>query len=86
MIKPKGVDVHVESRARDEARWMLRDYGDEAEEVIRAKLLRERVSDADRYRYKLTLREIVRLRRTNPDKYGSGRRQGLLDSLKDLFS
>lgn len=85
MFKPKGVDIHVESRARDQARWMIRDHGDDAEEVMRAKLARERVSDADRYRYKLTLKEIARLRRSDPEKYGSSKPQGLLSALKGLF-
>ena len=85
MFRPRGVDIHVESRARDQARWMIRDHGDEAEEVMRAKLNRDSVTDADRYRYKLTLREITRLRRCDPEKYGHGKPQGLLDSLKSLF-
>ncbi|MBA2933270.1 hypothetical protein HZF05_04100 [Sphingomonas sp. CGMCC 1.13654] len=75
----------MESRARDQARWMIRDHGDEAEEVMRAKLNRELVTDADRYRYRLTLREITRLRRCDPEKYGTGKPLGLLDSLKSLF-
>jgi hypothetical protein len=86
MIRPKGVDIHVESRARDEARWMLRDHGDDAEEVIRGKLRRERVADADRYRYRLTLKEIGRLRRADPGKYGCGKPQGLLEGFRKLFS
>jgi hypothetical protein len=86
LFKPKGVDIHVESRARDQARWLIRDHGDEAEEVLRAKLCRERISDADRYRYKLTLREIGRLRRSAPEKYGRGKSPGLAQSFKDLFS
>jgi hypothetical protein len=69
-FRPKGVDIHVESRARDQARWLIRDHGDQAEDVLKAKIKREGVSDADRYRYKLTLREIIRLRRNNPMKYG----------------
>lgn len=85
MFKPKGGDIHVESRARDQARWMIRDHGDEAEEVMRAKLNRARVTEADRYRYKLTLKEIARLRRTDPEKYGQGKSAGLLGSLMGLF-
>lgn len=69
-FRPKGVDIHVESRARDQARWLIRDHGGQAEEVLKAKLRREGISDADRYRYKLTLRELARLRRNNPEKYG----------------
>lgn len=87
LFKPRGVDIHVESRARDQARWAIRDHGDDAEEVLRAKLAKPRVSDADRYRYKLTLREIARLRRNEPEKYGVGKPQGgLIGSFKGLFS
>jgi len=86
MFKPRGVDIHVESRARDQARWLIRDHGDEAEDVLRAKLERENVTEADRYRYRLTLKEVARLRRCDPEKYGRGKPQGLLDSLKGFFS
>jgi len=86
IFKPKGADIHVESRARDQARWLIRDHGDEAEDVLRAKLKRERVSDADRYRYKLTLREVARLRRTEPEKYGRGKPRGMIGSIRNLFS
>ena len=86
MLKPKGSDIHVESRARDEARWLIRDHGNDAEDVLRAKLDRDRASNADRYRYKLTLREIARLRRSDPEKYGRGRPQGMFGSLRDFFS
>jgi hypothetical protein len=55
--------------------------------VLRAKLAKARVSEADRYRYKLTLREIARLRRNEPEKYGTGKPQGgLIGSFKGLFS
>jgi hypothetical protein len=86
VFKPKGVDIHVESRARDQARWLIRDHGDDAEDVLRAKIHRENASDADRYRYKLTLREIGRLRRSDPQKYGPGKQQGLLGSILGIFS
>lgn len=71
--KPKGVDVHVESRARDHARWAIRDHGDDAEAVLKEKMARPSTSQANRYLYKLTLREIARLRRERPEKYGSSR-------------
>lgn len=86
VFKPKGADIHVESRARDQARWLIRDHGDEAENVLRAKIRRQNVSDADRYRYKLTLREVARLRRSDPEKYGAGKQQGLLGSILGIFS
>lgn len=85
MFETRGVDVHVESRARDQARWLIRDHGDEAEEVLHTNLKRECVSDADRYRYKLTLKDVSRLKRVDPGKYGKGKPQGLLASLMGLF-
>jgi hypothetical protein len=86
IFKPKGADIHVESRARDQARWLIRDHGDDAEDVLRAKLKRKQATDADRYRYKLTLREVARLRRTEPEKYGRGKPQGVIGSIRNLFS
>lgn len=85
MFKPKGVDIHVESRARDQARWLIRDYGDDAEEELHRKLGHRDTSEADRYRYRLTLREIARLRRSNPGKYGAGKvRRSAFSSLAGL--
>lgn len=86
VFKPKGVDIHVESRARDQARWLIRDHGIDAEDVLQAKLKRDNVSDADRYRYRLTLKEIGRLRRNAPEKYGAGKPRGLLVTVRSLFS
>ena len=83
LLKPKGVDPHVDRRARDQARWLLRDHGSEAEAVLLEKLQRDDKSAADKYRYRLTLREIRRLRRTNPAKYGHAHRQNVLDRLRD---
>jgi hypothetical protein len=62
-FRPVGTDPVVESRARDQARWLIRDNGDDAESVLTAKLKRPGVSPADIYRYKLTARELSRLRR-----------------------
>ncbi len=81
-FKPKGLDPHVDRRARDQARWLLRDHGCDAEAVLREKLRRDDKSAADRYRYRLTLREIARLRRTDPRKYGSATRSNMLDRLR----
>ncbi|WP_454883817.1 hypothetical protein [Sphingomonas oryzagri] len=64
---------------------MIRDHGDEAEDVMRAKLSRDRVPDADRYRYKLTLKEIARLRQSDPEKYGRGKPRGFLGAIKGLL-
>jgi hypothetical protein len=73
-LKPRGVDIHVASRARDQARWLIRDHGDDAEDMLLEKLRRGDKRAADKYRYRLTLREIRRLRRIEPGKYGRGRR------------
>ena len=86
VFRPKGVDIHVDSRARDQARWLIRDHGNDAEDVLRGKLRRANVSEADRYRYRLTLREIGRLRRDDPGKYGPGKPRGLFASILGLFT
>ena len=62
VFKPKGTERAVASRARDQAHWLIRDHGDEAEAVLEAKRRRTDVSDADLYRYMLTARELKRLR------------------------
>jgi hypothetical protein len=67
LFKPRGTENAVESRARDQARWLIRDHGDEAEAVLAAKRRRSGVSAADLYRYKLTARELKRLRRHGDD-------------------
>jgi hypothetical protein len=72
-FKPKGVEVHVESRARDQARWLIRDHGDDAEDVLLQKLRRGDKRSADKYRYRLTLREMRGLRREDPERFGSGK-------------
>lgn len=76
----------MESRARDQARWLIRDHGDDAEDVLRAKLKRKQATDADRYRYKLTLREGARLRRVEPEKHGRRKPQSVIGSILNLFS
>ena len=86
VFEAEGVDIHVERRARDQALWAIRHQVDDAEDGLRAEIRRENVSDADRYRYKLTLREIARLRRSDPWKYGAGRQQSLLGSILGFFS
>jgi hypothetical protein len=48
-----------------------------------ARLKHESVSKTDRYRYKATLREIARLRRTQPEKYGPGTSQGMPSSIRE---
>jgi hypothetical protein len=73
-LRPKGVEVHVESRARDQARWLIRDHGDDAEDVLLDKLGRDGKRSADKYRYWLTLRELRALRRDDPERFGRGRR------------
>jgi hypothetical protein len=72
-FKPEGVEIHVKSRARDQARWLIRDHADKAEAVLLRKLKRSDKTQADKYRYRLTLREIRRLRRSDPERYGRGK-------------
>jgi hypothetical protein len=84
-FKPKGVEIHVKSRARDQARWLIRDHGDDAEDVLLRKLERKGQPAADRYRYRLTLRELRRLRRTDPGRYGRGKALPVSVVLRDWF-
>ncbi len=58
----KSTVREMRSRARDQARWLIRDHGDRAEAVIAAKLRRTNVTAEDHLRYQLTLEEITRLR------------------------
>lgn len=62
MFKPKGSDIHVKSRSRDVAHFLVRDHGDRAEEVLNDKLS-ENLSAVDRYRFRLARRELKKLRR-----------------------
>lgn len=61
--KPAGTEAHVESRARDQALFLLRDHGDAAEAVLAAKLRRPGLTAPDRYRLELTAKAIKRLRK-----------------------
>ena len=54
----KHRDPAIRSRARDQAAWLIRDHGDEAEAVLRAKMSRPNLSQDDLYRFKLTLEEL----------------------------
>ena len=54
--------VELRSRARDQARWLIRDHGDDAEAVLSGKMRRPTNSRADRYRFRCTARELHRLR------------------------
>ncbi|MDB5737559.1 MAG: hypothetical protein JWO65_1227 [Sphingomonas bacterium] len=76
-FKPRNSDVHVESRARDQARWLVRDHGADAEKVIAEKLCRPSLNAANRYRYQLIRRELARLRRRE--------RMPLVDRLAAMF-
>lgn len=63
--KPSGIDPVVESRAAVQARWLVRDHGDAAEDVLAEKMGRRDVSPADRYRYRLIWKELKRLRKSH---------------------
>jgi len=84
LLKPRGTETAVESRARDQARWLIRDHGDAAEAVLAAKRRRSGVSLPDLYRYKLTARELKRLRRRGDDGTGAGRKPPLLSAARLL--
>lgn len=64
--RPKGADPVVESRARDQARWLIRDHGDQAEAVLKQKLRRTGLTPVDRHRYQLIRKELKRIRRHEP--------------------
>ncbi|MDB5684196.1 MAG: hypothetical protein JWM75_1894 [Sphingomonas bacterium] len=90
LFKPAGTDPAVHSRAQDQARWLIRTYGDEAEAILAEKLQRRDVSPADRYRYKLTQRALKRLRRIElrgpkPVPGGSAARKPRLSSAGRLL-
>ena len=68
-------DAVLKRRALDQAVWLIRDHGDDAEKVIAAKLRRPALGAADRRRYKLTARNLKRLRRTG-DYTASGNGAG----------
>ncbi|MGF7148692.1 hypothetical protein FHS96_002320 [Sphingomonas zeicaulis] len=72
----KHRDPAIHSRARDQAAWLIRDHGDKAEDVLRAKMNRPNITKDDAYRFKLTMEELERQRRREPGR--SRRRGGLL--------
>lgn len=61
--KPPGTEPHVESRARDQAFYLVRDFGDQAEAVLREKLRTPSIAAPDRYRLELTVKALKRLRK-----------------------
>ena len=67
--------MELRSRARDQARWLIRDHGPDAEAVLLEKLDRKRVGRDDRYRYQQTLIELRRIRREDAERE---RRQALV--------
>ena len=71
----KHRDPAIRSRARDQAAWLIRDHGDNAEDVLRAKMNRSNITKDDAYRFKLTMEELERQRKRGP---GHQRRGGLL--------
>ena len=86
IFKPRGTEPHVESRARDQAVWLIRDHGDDAEAILAAKRRRPNVSAGDRYRYQLTARALRALR--SEDRASSRRateRAGLLGLLRRML-
>ena len=68
----------LRSRARDQARWLIRDHGDHAEAVIAAKLRRKTNSASDAYRYRCTERELKRLREIEAEEAAAAQRHTAL--------
>lgn len=66
----KHRDPAIRSRARDQAAWLIRDHGDEAEAVLRAKMNRPNLSKDDQYRFKLTLEELEKHRERRRERRG----------------
>ncbi|MBV9840118.1 MAG: hypothetical protein JOY99_01040 [Sphingomonadaceae bacterium] len=75
--------IELRSRARDQARWLIRDHGQDAEAVLLEKLERRRISREDRYRYRQTLIELRRLRREEAER---ARRQALVIWKPPIFT
>jgi hypothetical protein len=63
MFRPKGMDRVAHTRARDRARWLVRDHGVAAEAVLAAKSRRPGNTRADRAFYRMIRRELRMLRR-----------------------
>ncbi|AHE56301.1 hypothetical protein [Sphingomonas sanxanigenens] len=62
----KHRDPAIHSRVRDQAAWLIRDHGDNAEDVLRAKMNRSNITKDDAYRFKLTMEELERQRKQGP--------------------
>lgn len=72
----KHRDPAIQSRARDQAAWLIRDHGDNAENVLRGKMNRSNITKDDAYRFKLTMEELERQRKG--ERRRSRRRGSLL--------
>lgn len=78
----KHRDPAIHSRARDQAAWLIRDHGDNAEAVLRAKMNRANITKDDAYRFRLTMEEIERQREERPEgRRGRRRNAGLFQRL-----
>ena len=75
MLGYKHRDPAIQSRARDQAAWLVRDHGDAAESVLRAKMNRKNLSKDDEYRFKLTMEELEKLRAQRRARHESRRRK-----------
>ena len=74
----KHRDPAIRSRARDQAAWLIRDHGEDAEAVLRAKMNRANITKDDAYRFQLTMEELQRQRREKPEGRRGRRRGGSL--------
>lgn len=60
----KVLIAELKSRARDQARYLIRDHGPNAEAVLAAKMKRRKAKPEDLERYRLTAIELKTLRKS----------------------
>jgi ATP-dependent helicase YprA (DUF1998 family) len=65
LFKPKGADPAAKRRAVDQAKWLIRDHGDEAETVLARQIQRKQVTAVDAYSFRMTARALKRIRRSS---------------------
>jgi ATP-dependent helicase YprA (DUF1998 family) len=65
LFKPKGADPAAKRRAVDHAKWLIRDHGDEAENVLARQIQRKQVTAVDAYSFRMTARALKRIRRSS---------------------
>jgi len=87
MLGYKHRDPAIQSRARDQAAWLVRDHGDEAEAVLRAKMNRKNLSKDDEYRFRLTWDELEKIRVQKKSRHAGRRKKpGLVHRIFEKLS